>query len=485
MALLFADEPVKNMKFDGDSNDWDSSDIKRWLNEDFYRAAFNEEERDAILTSAYRYGGEYKGSDKTAVSKVFLLSTDEAEDGRYFASDADRAIGEWWWLRSPGFLGIAAFVYNDGEVFGGGSIDCVGEERAVRPALKINLASSIFTSSASASKYEILYGVKLKVRDMDMHLIYGAEVDAGSPEQKYYTGGRGTVELKLGAGKQKIRISAKSAKGGEWAKEVELNVETGGGSVNVDMELVSVAPYYTEDRAASGEVFGEVRGDFFGDGRTALVELVYVDDHTWPCYFLRYADPKTRDTKHYPLNLYATIPSMNPDFKANDTDGDGIPEILVVYHAGGTGGREFSPTSLKGGKPRSLCGTDSMWDGGWIYDGEIEYPDIDFKLLDGFRIKAHYAGKETVYKVSDSSEAGYFFNSEGNLSEEAFLDIYLTSKFLGVDLVDTDGDGISEIKSSLIIGGAGTNASRFGDVDVVFVWKDGNLWARDVEIRFR
>jgi hypothetical protein len=207
MALLFADEPVANMKFDGDSNDWDSSDIKKWLND--YYAAFNKEERGAILTSTYRYGGEYEGSGKTVASKVFLLSVCEAKDNRYFANDTDRATGSVWWLRSPGNdYDIAASVLSDGELFG----TLVNNERGVRPALKINLASSIFKSSASATKYEILYGTRIKVRDTDARPIQGAAVAADNPKQKCFTGNDGAVEMKLGAGKQMIRISAEGYK---------------------------------------------------------------------------------------------------------------------------------------------------------------------------------------------------------------------------------------------------------------------------------
>ncbi|MDR1509423.1 MAG: DUF6273 domain-containing protein [Synergistaceae bacterium] len=225
MAFLLADgyvEEDRRFNLDGD-NDWNSSEIKRWLNDDFYYAAFSEKEQDAIVNRTYYYGGEYEGSGRKATSKVFLLSMD----------DADRSIGEDWWLRSPGDFGLnAADVHDVGEVYGGNTNSSVGRSRAVRPALKINLASSIFTSSSS--KYEILYPVTVEVRDTDADLMLGTAVASDNPKQQDFTGSDGTVLMKLGTGKQKIRVSV----AGDKMREVTLfgDVKPGGGSYTVDLE---------------------------------------------------------------------------------------------------------------------------------------------------------------------------------------------------------------------------------------------------------
>ena len=159
MAFLFAEYPVEEMNYDDFSSDWNSSDIKKWLNDDFYYSFFSEEERGAIITCEYHYGDAEKVSDKTAASKVFLLSVDEATDSRYFADDEDRAIGEGWWLRSSYEDSEgdhrAARVIFDGEIFAHSLIGSAAYGRLVRPALKIDLSSSIFTSSSS--KYEVLH----------------------------------------------------------------------------------------------------------------------------------------------------------------------------------------------------------------------------------------------------------------------------------------------------------------------------------------
>jgi hypothetical protein len=164
-ALLLAEEAVALMPFHrskSSDNDWKTSDIRKWLNEDFYYSVFSKSEQDAILTAHYRYGGQNEGSDKTDSSKIFLLGTDEARNGDFFENDDDRTTTfdgkTWaWWLRSPGDIYcLAAHVRYHGEVHPGNSSDgFVFYERPVRPALIINLSSPIFTSSSS--EYETLY----------------------------------------------------------------------------------------------------------------------------------------------------------------------------------------------------------------------------------------------------------------------------------------------------------------------------------------
>ena len=42
------------------------------------------------MNADYKYGGSDKGSDKSSLSQIFLLSVEEAKNSRYFANDADR-----------------------------------------------------------------------------------------------------------------------------------------------------------------------------------------------------------------------------------------------------------------------------------------------------------------------------------------------------------------------------------------------------------
>lgn len=120
-----------------DGNDWNSSELKAWLENDFASQAFT--------------GDEMKEIDGAPT----LLSVDEAN--KYFMSDKDRicmpaqqAVNNgaykdedngacWWWLRSPGGDSYCAtVVFADGHV-GSGGVFVVRAGDAVRPALWINL----------------------------------------------------------------------------------------------------------------------------------------------------------------------------------------------------------------------------------------------------------------------------------------------------------------------------------------------------------
>ena len=138
---------------------WETSDIRQWLNNEFYTTAFNKSEKAKIQTSLIKneYNSEHgtSGGNDTE-DKVFLLSEKEAET--LFSNDDERiakATGyaeksgvyvneekaAWWWLRSPGDdSDYAAEVNYVGWVSRHGSyVD--GNSDGVRPALHLNLQS--------------------------------------------------------------------------------------------------------------------------------------------------------------------------------------------------------------------------------------------------------------------------------------------------------------------------------------------------------
>ena len=139
---------------------WETSSIRRWLNEEFMQAAFigDEQKWIAEITLENPDNRKYrtKGGRKTQ-DKIFLLSIEEAE--KYFASEEARACTPtnyavangayeeeetgncWWWLRSPGYGQIRA-----ARVHSGGAVIAVGDfvdhdNNALRPALWVNLES--------------------------------------------------------------------------------------------------------------------------------------------------------------------------------------------------------------------------------------------------------------------------------------------------------------------------------------------------------
>ena len=138
---------------------WETSDIRQWLNNEFYTTAFNKSEKAKIQTSLIKNEdnsehGTSGGNDTE--DKVFLLSEKEAET--LFSNDDERIAkateyaeksgvyvneekAAYWWLRSPGDSGDdAAEVIYSGWVYRDGNYvdDSSG---GVRPALHLNLQS--------------------------------------------------------------------------------------------------------------------------------------------------------------------------------------------------------------------------------------------------------------------------------------------------------------------------------------------------------
>ena len=102
-ALLFSKYILDMHAFDKKSDNitWENSEIRRWLNEDFYNEAFDEKEKERILETElkndYDYDINYIDAnddvtsdervrlfkiDKNTVDKIFLLSANEIE--KYF-----------------------------------------------------------------------------------------------------------------------------------------------------------------------------------------------------------------------------------------------------------------------------------------------------------------------------------------------------------------------------------------------------------------
>ena len=138
---------------------WETSDIRKWLNNEFYTTAFNKTEKAKIQASLIKNedNSEYgtSGGNDTE-DKVFLLSEKEAET--LFSNEEERIAkateyaeksgvyvneekAAYWWLRSPGDSGddaaeviYSGWVYRDGD-------SVYDNSGGVRPALHLNLQS--------------------------------------------------------------------------------------------------------------------------------------------------------------------------------------------------------------------------------------------------------------------------------------------------------------------------------------------------------
>ena len=135
---------------------WETCTLRKWLNNDFLKAAFSSAEKamiPTVMVSADKNPDYSTNPGNATQDKVFLLSLPEVN--KYFTSDSARQYkstayaqkqgvytakgGCWWWLRSPGGgQNYAALVDTVGGVYEFGNYVSY-DSNAVRPALWINL----------------------------------------------------------------------------------------------------------------------------------------------------------------------------------------------------------------------------------------------------------------------------------------------------------------------------------------------------------
>ena len=133
---------------------WEDCDLRKWLNSDFLKSAFSNEESERILVSELRndYNPKYgtRGGNDTK-DRIFCLSIAEAE--QYFSSDEDRQCRPtayagkqgvyvsneccYWWLQSPGYNHNLATSVDAGGALDLDGRDILNDNCAVRPALRI------------------------------------------------------------------------------------------------------------------------------------------------------------------------------------------------------------------------------------------------------------------------------------------------------------------------------------------------------------
>lgn len=122
------------VEYDHSSNNWDISELRNWLNNDFKKEAFSAAEQKVL-------SGEITILTVEEVNRYFegtadrLIPTPYAAGKGVFVSPEDGAT--WWWLRTQGATpNMAAFVYNDGTVFADGTL-VSRNNGAVRPVIRV------------------------------------------------------------------------------------------------------------------------------------------------------------------------------------------------------------------------------------------------------------------------------------------------------------------------------------------------------------
>ena len=161
------------------ANDYATSSIRAWLNDDFYSIAFSSSQKAGILTSQLDNSSAYSASrskynSETTYDKVFLLSVNEMQNTAYgFPADSDWSYARQ--TKGSDYAKCQGLEYLSGEcsnyrlrsagdnsdcachVYSGGDLNYSGwmvyfTDYGIRPAIKIsNLSSTIPKSGGSGS----------------------------------------------------------------------------------------------------------------------------------------------------------------------------------------------------------------------------------------------------------------------------------------------------------------------------------------------
>lgn len=200
-ALLITKNTIECSRYNEDKVDitWETCDLRKWLNKDFYNTAFSVKEQNMIDISELE-NPDVNGVDggQNTFDKVFCLSEKELE--RYWPLQEDRIAYATkytqeqedfstykgnahcsWWLRSPSRNEInirwASDVYSDGSV-GFDNIRCVAI--TVRPAIWI-----VYDQTDKVSEYGMTAYIS---SDLDMQIslpddydIFSRDMPASSP----------------------------------------------------------------------------------------------------------------------------------------------------------------------------------------------------------------------------------------------------------------------------------------------------------------
>ena len=146
-------KPVHTEDLDASETIWARSELRQWLNGEFFSTAFDSSEQALILeTSINNSNNDYtQGGEKNTNDKVFLLSKEEVE--AYLPYDkricipTSYAVSQgvendifdngscMWWLRSPGEEGVTYYMVADRKI-------CSQDydvENGIRPAMWIQV----------------------------------------------------------------------------------------------------------------------------------------------------------------------------------------------------------------------------------------------------------------------------------------------------------------------------------------------------------
>jgi hypothetical protein len=153
------------------SNRWSTSDLRKWLNNEFFGKAFSSRLADIVIpvsnaTVLSRHDRELCEVDRTK-DTVFLLSDIEisgkvydetlelfkGESKKYLTAECCPGLTWWWWLRSPyaGSSYSARIVVTDGSL--GNSTAFYGNT-GVRPACAISSSAPVKIRKSGGYRFD-------------------------------------------------------------------------------------------------------------------------------------------------------------------------------------------------------------------------------------------------------------------------------------------------------------------------------------------
>ena len=225
----------KNKDSDDYANDYATSSIREWLNDEFYNTAFNSEEKSQIQVSTqdnrcyvYEITDSYSKYDsETTYDKIFLLSYDETKNSEYgFSSigdaedfdDARLAKGteyakcqglgceeyddpelskysncSTWFLRSPSTIPYNALTVTQAGSFYEAHLHAI---QGVRPAIKLQIENSSdiynlgeetysFANYTDEDSYGHCFGMSMTSAAYHLNLLDIAEVGGNKEDDVY------------------------------------------------------------------------------------------------------------------------------------------------------------------------------------------------------------------------------------------------------------------------------------------------------------
>ena len=131
--ILASTKILDHHQFDSSENNYSKSEMKRWLNDDFYNKAFSDEQKNAIekvclLTRADVEKYYASNSARRKKGSDFAVNS-----GLYLKGDNSFAL---WWTSTPGSQNQVQYLSGGGE-FVADNVYCSGV--GVFPVLKVKL----------------------------------------------------------------------------------------------------------------------------------------------------------------------------------------------------------------------------------------------------------------------------------------------------------------------------------------------------------